>query len=119
MRKTLLMLVVMAGMAGAQIASAQNQMGSEAPLQAATPSVAGAVSAMSPATSSDANHGGTIAMTPNANADPAANPTVKEDNAKNATTTKQDDTSKMRPDDPRKSPYWEPRDWNYISQQGS
>jgi hypothetical protein len=31
---------------------------------------------------------------------------------------KKDDTAGMQPDDPRKSPYWDPKDWTYIYNQG-
>ncbi len=28
-----------------------------------------------------------------------------------------DDNKQVAPDDPRKNPYWEPKDWNYISKE--
>jgi len=28
---------------------------------------------------------------------------------------KKAESSNLHPDDPRKNPYWEPRDWNYIN----
>jgi hypothetical protein len=104
MRKTLLMLVTMACVAGAQIASAQAQpAGDPEP-------------ATSAATSSDINHATTMEAAPNVSADPtAANPVVKENTAKHVKAKKKDDTAKMPPDDPRKNPWWEPRDWTYIN----
>jgi hypothetical protein len=66
-------------------------------------------------------HATTVEVAPNAAADPAAATAVatKGQTGKNLKAKKKDDTANMQPDDPRKSPYWEPRDWNYISQQGS
>jgi hypothetical protein len=29
--------------------------------------------------------------------------------------SKQKDSNQLAPDDPRKSPYWDPKDWNYIN----
>jgi hypothetical protein len=104
MRKTLLMLVVMSCMVGAQIASAQaHSVGDPEP-------------ATSTATSSDTNHATTTEAAPNVSADPAAaNLVVKENTAKHAKAKKKDDTANMQPDDPRKNPWWEPRDWTYIN----
>ena len=31
-------------------------------------------------------------------------------------TSKKDDTNRMAPDDPRKNPYWDPKDYRYIMQ---
>jgi hypothetical protein len=63
------------------------------------------------------NHATTREAAPNASADPAAaNAVVKEkEKTANNTKTKKDDTANMQPDDPRKNPWWEPRDWTYIN----
>jgi hypothetical protein len=106
MRGTLLTLVIMSCMAGAQIVSAQARpVGDPEP-------------ATSTATSSDMNHATTMEAAPNAGAYPAAaNPVVKEKEktADSTKTKKKDDTANMQPDDPRKNPWWEPRDWTYIN----
>jgi hypothetical protein len=104
MRNTFLMLVAMAGMAATQIASAQTQ------------SIGDPQPAASPATSSDVMHATTTETGPNAAAEAAAaSPVVKERTTKNAKAKKKNDTASMQPDDPRKNPWWEPRDWTYIN----
>jgi uncharacterized membrane protein len=106
MRKTLSMLVMMSCMAVAQLASGQTQSTTDP--------------AATKRTTSDINRATTLEAAPNATADPAtANSTAAEkQTAKKAKGKKKNDTSNMQPDDPRKSPYWEPRDWTYIYNQG-
>ena len=48
----------------------------------------------------------------------AAPVTAEKKTAEQAETEKKADTAKMQPDDSRKSPYWEPKDWTYIYNQG-
>jgi hypothetical protein len=105
---TLRMLVMMSCVAGAQIASAQTQ------------SVASPGPAATNAAHGDVSHAPTMEAAPTATtAPPAATPVAAgSQTAKKAKTKKNNDTANMQPDDPRKSPYWEPRDSTYIYNQG-
>jgi hypothetical protein len=92
---------------GAQVAAAQVQ----------TPAMS------SPAASPAAHAQGTPENMPDTNATPAsASPfpyiAVQPVTREHAKPRKNKDSSNMQPDDPRKSPYWEPRDWSYIYNQG-
>ena len=104
MHKTLLMLAAMSCLAGAQLASGQMQP-TAGPL--ATNAMPG-----------DINHTATLVAAPGTTAQPAAATSVNREEQADKKAKKKDDTANMQPDDPRKSPWWEPRDWGYIYNQG-
>jgi hypothetical protein len=104
MRETLLMLFLTSCMAGTQNVSAQTQSGVDP-----TP-------AASTAAYSNPTRAATMNAAPIASSEPAtAGPMVKENTTDDAEGRKKDDTANMQPDDPRKNPWWEPRDWTYIN----
>jgi hypothetical protein len=108
MRKILFMLAVMSSLTGAQLASGQTKS-TESPAPVASKPI-----------TDDTVHSTTTEAAPNAMADPMIAPqaTPELQPAKKSKANKKDDTEKMQPDDPRKSPYWEPKDWTYIYNQG-
>jgi hypothetical protein len=104
MRKQLLMVVALSCMAGIQWASAQ------------TSAVAAPASPRPEASTAEASHAMTAA--PSVVADPAAaNPAIPVRPMENGNEAKAKKSKPQRADS-EKSPYWEPRDWTYIYNQG-
>ena len=106
MRKTLLMLLVISGVAEANAAFAQTQ------------SVANPAPTATYAARNNISSATTVEAVPTADPIAAAPATAEKKTAEQANDEKKADTTKMQPDDSRKSPYWEPKDWTYIYNQG-
>jgi hypothetical protein len=110
MKKQVLALVMMSCMTAATFAAGQEQ------------AIANPGPARPDASATAVNAATTVEGSPaNANADPLpASPVVATTpKTRNKHADSKNKQSQMRPDDPAKSPWWEPRDWNYIAQQGS
>jgi hypothetical protein len=60
-----------------------------------------------------ANGGGAYEPTITGTAQPNHDNTFRDKS--NRDTGNRDDNQQIAPDNPQKNPYWEPKDWNYIS----
>lgn len=110
MRYKALELVMLVCVAGAQFASAQTQ----APA-VSEPAVSPVAHAAQDTTTENS-------LDMNASPEPAAAAPVTVETQITAEhqnkTNKKDAASNLQPDDPGKNPYWEPKDWTYIYNQG-
>ena len=107
MRRILLTLLALTCMATAQSASPQQQA-SKAPAASAASTTSAAPELGSASGTQTANVDVDPAV-PMSMALQATSPNKKHANAKAA---------QMDPEDPNKSPYWDPKDWSYIYNQG-